>query len=120
MKRLALGQLVAEARGLDAGPRLAERLVGLGDVESAKIVRTIAEEEIRHVKIGVKWFVRFCESDGKDPVEVFQRIALDMANPGAFVPPFNKERRELAGMSEDWYLPVAEEMKKLRVKRTDS
>jgi uncharacterized ferredoxin-like protein len=45
-----------EARGLDAGPRLADRLRGLGDNRTAKIVRRIAEEERAHVAIGVLWF----------------------------------------------------------------
>jgi uncharacterized ferritin-like protein (DUF455 family) len=51
-ERLAVGQLCQEARGLDAGPKLAERLTGMGDVLSADIVRKIAEEEVAHVSIG--------------------------------------------------------------------
>lgn len=51
-ERLAVGQLCQEARGLDAGPKLAERLIGMGDTESAAIVRKIAEEEVAHVSIG--------------------------------------------------------------------
>lgn len=41
-----------EARGLDAGKRLAERLVGAGDARSASIVAAIAEEERAHVAVG--------------------------------------------------------------------
>lgn len=110
--RLALGQLVQEARGLDAGPRLAARLVGTGDVESARIVETIADEELRHVQVGVKWFVRECEREQRDPVSTFHSIALEHANPGAFSPPFDEERRRQAGLEPEWYLPVAEQMKK--------
>ncbi|OSX73172.1 hypothetical protein BU14_0371s0006 [Porphyra umbilicalis] len=55
--RLALGQLVQEARGLDAGPRLAGRLVGGGWAESAALVRAISAEEVPHVAAGVRWFV---------------------------------------------------------------
>lgn len=41
-----------EARGLDAGKRLAERLVGAGDGRSAAVVAAIAEEERAHVAVG--------------------------------------------------------------------
>ena len=41
-----------EARGLDAGPRLVEKLVGCGDNRSAAIVSRIALEEKAHVAVG--------------------------------------------------------------------
>lgn len=59
--RLAIVPLSQEARGLDAGPRLVQRLVGLGDNRSAAIVRRIAEEERAHVAVGVQWFKRVCK-----------------------------------------------------------
>ncbi|CDF34953.1 unnamed protein product [Chondrus crispus] len=111
-ERLALGQLVAEAKGLDAGPRLADRLTGAGDIPSADMVRVIADEELEHVRIGVKWFIRECEREKRDPIAEFQEIALRLSNPGAFAPPFNEERRRQAGLDPEWYLPVAEQMKK--------
>ena len=46
LARLAVVPCMQEARGLDAGPRLAERLVGHGDNVSAAIVRRISEEEL--------------------------------------------------------------------------
>eukprot|EP00171_Calliarthron_tuberculosum_P016259 IDg16259t1 len=104
-------QLVQEARGLDAGPRLAARLVGAGDNESAQLVRTIADEELRHVQIGVKWFITECERLGKEPVLEFHAIAMRYANPGAFAPPFDEQRRGAAGLTPEWYLPVAEQMR---------
>lgn len=118
--RLALGQLCQEARGLDAGPRLALRLEGMGDKESAAIVRKIAGEEVAHVEIGVRQFVEECERDGvgaAGAVAVFHEIALRLSNPGAFAPPFNVERRAEAGLMEDWYMPVAEEMRNIVKKR---
>lgn len=115
--RLAVGQLVAEARGLDAGPRLAQRLVGTGDSPSAGIVRVIADEEIRHVQLGVKWFLWECERTGTDAIKEFHNIALALANPGAFAPPFNEERRASAGLTPDWYLPVSQMMREMKEKR---
>ena len=54
--RLAVVPMSQEARGLDAGPRLVKRLVGLGDNRTAAVVRRIAEEERAHVAVGVVWF----------------------------------------------------------------
>lgn len=116
-ERLAVGQLVAEAKGLDAAPRLAERLIGAGDKASADIVHTIAEEEVRHVQIGIKWFLWECERAGVDPVPEFHDIALRLANPGAFARPFNEQRRAMAGMTPEWYLPVAQVMEQMRAER---
>ena len=42
-----------EARGLDAGPRLAAKLVGCGDNRTAAIVSRIALEEKAHVAVGM-------------------------------------------------------------------
>lgn len=50
--RLAIVPMSQEARGLDAGQRLATRLVGAGDNRSASIVKRIAEEERAHVAVG--------------------------------------------------------------------
>lgn len=115
--RLAIGQLVAEARGLDAGPRLAQRLVGTGDSSSAAVVRIIADEEIRHVQLGVKWFLWECERTDTDPIKEFHAIALTHANPGSFAPPFNEERRASAGLTPEWYLPVSQMMREMKEKR---
>ena len=41
-----------EARGLDSGQRLAEKLVGWGDNRTAAIVARIATEERAHVAVG--------------------------------------------------------------------
>ncbi|CAN8061371.1 unnamed protein product [Agarophyton chilense] len=116
-ERLALGQLVAEAKGLDAGPKLVERLVGLGDNNSAAIVRQIADEEIRHVQLGVKWFLKECDRLDIDSISTFHEIALRLANPGAFTKPFNEKRRREAGMTPEWYMPVAEEVERQRKER---
>lgn len=120
-ERLAVGQLCQEARGLDAGPKLSERLKGMGDMESAAIVAKIAQEEVAHVSIGVRHFIDECERDStvgrQDAVSIFHEIALRLSNPGAFSPPFNTERRKEAGLDEEWYLPVAEEMQNMVVRR---
>lgn len=52
-----LARLVAvpcsqEARGLDAGPRLVQKLMSASDHCSAAIVQRISEEEVAHVAVG--------------------------------------------------------------------
>ena len=108
VRRLALGQLVAEARGLDASPRIAGKLVGMGDKESGKVVGKIAEEEVRHVQVGVKWYLRRVQGDG---IKTFQEIALKYANGGSFNGGFNHEKRREAGLTPEWYEPVERMMK---------
>ena len=44
--------MAQEARGLDAGPRLVQRLKCLGDPDSAALVARIATEEVAHVAVG--------------------------------------------------------------------
>jgi uncharacterized ferritin-like protein (DUF455 family) len=118
-ERLAIGQLCQEARGLDAGPRLAKRMLGMGDKVSSAIVSKIAEEEVAHVSIGVKWFVHECErtDDGERAICIFHEIALRLSNAGAFAPPFNEDRRSAAGLDPEWYVPVADAMAKQRLAR---
>jgi len=52
--RLAIVPVSQEARGLDAGQRLVDRLVGVGDKRTAGIVARIALEEKAHVAIGAR------------------------------------------------------------------
>lgn len=50
--RLVLVPCSQEARGLDAGPRLVERLGSIPDHRSAAIVARISREELAHVAVG--------------------------------------------------------------------
>jgi uncharacterized ferritin-like protein (DUF455 family) len=53
--RMCMVPMAQEARGLDAGPRLADKLCGFGDNRTSKIVTRIAEEEKAHVAVGMAW-----------------------------------------------------------------
>eukprot|EP00742_Colponemidia_sp_Colp-10_P011717 GILJ01013059.1.p1 GENE.GILJ01013059.1~~GILJ01013059.1.p1 ORF type:complete len:804 (+),score=82.89 GILJ01013059.1:315-2414(+) len=104
--RLAILPLVQESRGLDAGPRLVEKLLSLGDKSSAAIVKQICEEEVNHVRTGLKWFKFICAKHGLDAKEVFQRSVLTHLDTVLHAP-FNVVARSHAGLPEDWYLPVS-------------
>ena len=105
--RLVVVPMIQEARGLDHGDRLAARLVGAGDKESAAIVQRISDEEVPHVKAGVVWFTWLCERTGKDPGAEFARLAALHAE-GILREPFNHERREAAGLPVEWYMSAVE------------
>ncbi|KAL4448088.1 hypothetical protein ABPG75_005307 [Micractinium tetrahymenae] len=100
--RLAIVPMSQEARGLDAGDRLAKRLVGLGDNRTAAIVRRIALEERAHVAVGVTWFSAICKALGITPGPAFRRLLLDYC-PGLLKGPFNDSERALVGLQPELY-----------------
>ncbi|KAJ7296762.1 hypothetical protein O6H91_Y099800 [Diphasiastrum complanatum] len=99
--RLAIIPMVQEARGLDAGPRLVERLIGLDDNRSAGIVQCISEEEVAHVAVGVSWFYRVCSQQGIEPSLRFKDLMI--SNGVTLKGPFNYAARTMAGIPRDWY-----------------
>ncbi|KAJ4847670.1 hypothetical protein Tsubulata_038074 [Turnera subulata] len=99
--RLAVIPLVQEARGLDAGPRLVQKLVGFGDNKTSKIVGRIAEEEVAHVAVGVYWFASVCEKIGCAPFSTFKDLLREYNV--ELKGPFNYSARDEAGIPRDWY-----------------
>ncbi|KAK7830462.1 hypothetical protein CFP56_028150 [Quercus suber] len=99
--RLAVIPLVQEARGLDAGPRLVQKLVGFGDLRTSNIVARIADEEVAHVAVGVFWFVSVCQKMGRAPCSTFKDL-LNEYNV-ELKGPFNYSARDKAGLPRDWY-----------------
>ncbi|XP_078431898.1 diiron containing four-helix bundle family ferritin protein, putative (Protein of unknown function DUF455) [Wolffia australiana] len=99
--RLAVIPLVQEARGLDAGPRLVQKLMGCGDHRTARLVAKIAEEEVAHVAVGLVWFLAVCEQMGRPPTSEFK----DLLNELSVEPkgPFNYVARDEAGIPREWY-----------------
>lgn len=102
LDRLVVVPCVQEARGLDAGPRLAARLVGAGDVRSAAIVRKIAAEEWAHVAVGVSWLRMVCKARSVDPGDAF-RDAVVRHVPDGLKGPFERHARERVGLPRDWW-----------------
>ena len=101
--RLAIVPMSQEARGLDAGGRLTDRLVGWGDNRSAKIVARIAEEEKAHVGVGVAWFTAMCTAQGADPGRVFAETLTALCPDLLWGGFFNHEAREEVGLLREWY-----------------
>jgi uncharacterized ferritin-like protein (DUF455 family) len=111
LARLAVVPCMQEARGLDAGPRLVERLVGHGDNRSASIIRRISDEEVGHVAVGAAWFRTVCEvlrdvdaeTSGEDVAAATFRSYIRRLAPDALRGPFNVEDRARAGIDPSWF-----------------
>lgn len=104
--RLAVVPMVLEARGLDVTPAMIAKLEKANDLQSARLLSVIYEDEKNHVGAGSKWFHHLCVQQNTDPAETF-RMLVDTYFRGELKPPFNIDARNQAGMPENFYLPVA-------------
>lgn len=100
--RLAVAPMVLEARGLDVTPGMIDRLVSVGDTESADCLRVIYTEEIAHVAAGVRWFNHLAARVGKNPADWFKSL-VNKHYGGALKPPFNDEARASAELFPEFY-----------------
>jgi uncharacterized ferritin-like protein (DUF455 family) len=107
--RLAVINLTHEAKGLDSYIRTRDKLLFHHDQSSLAILEHNIIEEIGHVRFGIKWFAFFCRQDGLDPKEEYQRLYRHYFK-GALKPPFHKEFRDAAGMTEDWYACLSDDV----------
>ncbi len=104
--RMAVVPMVLEARGLDVTPDTVARFEAAGDTASARILHRIFTDEIRHVGIGTKWFGFLCAGADIVPAPHWQMLVRRHFR-GPIKPPFNDSARERAGLTRDYYLPIA-------------
>jgi len=106
LARLAIVPLVLEARGLDVGPGMIQRLIAVGDHSSADILKIIYRDEKRHVAFGMRWFRFLCNRE-KLPLEsTFHRLVRTHFR-APMKPPFNEEARSEAGLTPGFYKPLS-------------
>lgn len=98
LERMALVPRVLEARGLDVTPGMILKLEGVGDQQSADVLRVILREEVPHVAAGSRWFEYCCASRGVDSRTTFADL-LQRYPAARPKPPFNHEARREAGFS---------------------
>lgn len=60
LDRVLIVHCYLEGSGLDSGELILNKLNGVEDPIAKNIVKTIAHEEIRHVKFGLDWYRNFC------------------------------------------------------------
>ncbi len=97
--RMALVPRVLEARGVDAIPDIINKLSKVNDYVGINILNIIAEDEIKHVQIGNKWYQQLCKLNSLDPMVTFFNLLEKYEAPkirGAF----NRHGRIKAGFSE--------------------
>lgn len=104
--RLAVVPMVLEARGLDVTPATLERVSAAGDAGGAKILARILDDEIRHVGIGTKHFLRCTEMVQAEPESLWQSLVKQHFR-GHVKPPFNDSARLAAGLSRGFYAEIA-------------
>jgi uncharacterized ferritin-like protein (DUF455 family) len=104
--RLAVVPMVLEARGLDVTPATLERVRAAGDSGGAEILARILDDEIRHVAFGTKHFLRCSKMRRTNPHLLWQALVKRHFQ-GAIKPPFNDSARLAAGLSREFYAPIA-------------
>ncbi|WP_176591562.1 ferritin-like domain-containing protein [Sphingobium sp. EM0848] len=107
LARLAIVPMVLEARALDITPATVARFEGAADEASARILRRIMTDEIRHVAAGTTWFGHATKRLGLDPANHYQ-ILVKRHFRGALKPPFNDSARRQAGLTREFYTPLAQ------------
>ena len=105
LARLAIVPLVLEARGLDVTPSMIDRMESFGDQATAAVLRTIYEDEIGHVAIGIRWFRFVCERRGVEPEPTWRALVARHFK-GALKPPFNDAARAQAGLPKHFYATI--------------
>jgi uncharacterized ferritin-like protein (DUF455 family) len=98
MVRMALVPRVLEARGLDATPKIMQKLQNLHQNELVDILKVILRDEVGHVAIGTHWFKTLCEQRNLAYEETFKTL-LNQYYRGKIRGPFNIEARLKAGFS---------------------
>ncbi|WP_167300648.1 ferritin-like domain-containing protein [Sphingomonas leidyi] len=106
LARLAVVPMVLEARGLDVTPATIERFLAADDAVTARILTRILNDEVRHVRAGTRWFESACREKGFAPETTWQALVTRHFG-GLLKPPFNDSARDSAGLSRDYYQPLA-------------
>lgn len=103
--RIAVINLIHEARGLDTFEITLSKFEKHNDQESITVLKRNFCEEIHHVAVGIKWFKYLCEREDLDPTTTFRGLAQKYFH-GKLKGPFNVEARLQAGMPPEWYLDL--------------
>lgn len=106
LARLAIVPMVLEARALDITPATVARFEAVRDMTSARMLRRIMADEIRHVAAGTKWFVMTTNRLGLNAAEHYQMLVKQYFR-GSVKPPFNDSARRQAGLTEEFYVALA-------------
>ena len=104
--RLAVVPMVLEARGLDVTPAMVERFSAQDDIVTARILTRIYTDEIRHVGAGTKWF-ELRANALNESAQSYWKALVKKHFRGGLKPPFNDSARQNAGLTREYYMPLA-------------
>lgn len=104
--RLAIVPMVLEARALDITPATISSFRAAGDETSACNLSRIMGDEINHVAAGTRWFDVAARNRGFQPVNHFHELVIRHFH-GSVKAPFNDSAREEAGLTREYYIPLA-------------
>lgn len=100
MARMALVPRCMEARGLDAVPPILDKLRGVGDLPSFRVLEEILNDEIRHVAEGDRWFRHLCNELAVEPEHTYRELLNQRGAPWPRGK-MNISARRQAGFSEN-------------------
>lgn len=80
LRYLSLMSLTFEMANLDFAPLYGKSFAKHGDMKSAALMKTILEDEIRHVSFGWQW-LRKLNEDREDPWEVWRNNIPEIVSP---------------------------------------
>ncbi|WP_404333717.1 ferritin-like domain-containing protein [Sphingomonas sp. MMS12-HWE2-04] len=106
LARLAVVPMVLEARGLDVTPATIARFVAVGDHVTGGILTRILNDEVRHVRAGTTWFESACADENRAPEATWHELVRAHFH-GLIKPPFNDSARRSAGLTREYYAPLA-------------
>ncbi len=106
LARIAIVPMVLEARALDITPQTIERFMAFGDRRTARILGRIVDDEVRHVAAGTRWFLWATNRAGANPQKCWQMLVRRHFR-GSLKPPFNDSARSQAGLTREFYAPLA-------------
>lgn len=99
LARLALVPRTMEARGLDVTPGMIEKVLKVGDKDSAEILKRILKDEVGHVAIGSYWFKFICKERQLDSQTTYIELVKRFLK-GKIRRPINHALRKQAGFDE--------------------
>jgi uncharacterized ferritin-like protein (DUF455 family) len=104
VSRMATIPRYLEASGLDANPKMIEKLGNINDDFSKDIIKAlkvILEEEVTHVKKGDYWFKWACKRENINPDTYFDIVEKILPGAKKTKPYVNIKDRQKAGFSCD-------------------
>jgi uncharacterized ferritin-like protein (DUF455 family) len=99
--------LTHEAKGLDTYMKTKEKFQNCKDEISLETLERNYRDEIGHVRFGLKWFKHICAIRQLIPIEEFHSLSRQYFK-GKLKEPFNREARNEAGLTEEWYIPLTQ------------